>query len=353
MAWISSSTRCAWRGVATAAVLTLAGCSLNWPDTITEEPPATVVDVTPEPSLEPVPEVAVQPEPEPEPVPEPWPAEPLPAVAIVLTDRHPAYTEVADELTKRLEDYTLYELGDGSQPPVVTLRMVNDSESAAVVAIGLRAAKSSVAMAGVPVVFSQVFNYTDNGLITDSSRGVAALPPLEPQIAAWKKLNPKLRHVGVILGENQDILVDEAIAAAAAHHVDLHVRTSRSDQETLYHFKRMIRDIDGFWLFPDNRILSQRVLEEIFGEAHRHSVQVSAFNESMLSMGATLSASTIASNVAATIVTLLRQIQAGNIEQLPALSRLSEIRIVTSDDAPRRSVPDSEDASRLRLAKRR
>ena len=105
-------------------------------------------------------------------------------MAIILTSRQPAYEQVANELGARLEKFTIYDLSDRSQPPVTAFRQINDSESGAVVAIGLRAAKSSLSMAKVPIVFSQVFNYHDHRLITESSRGVSALPPLDAHLAA-------------------------------------------------------------------------------------------------------------------------------------------------------------------------
>ncbi len=67
----------------------------------------------------------------------------LPSVAIVLTGTQPAFADVARELTQRLEDYEIYDLSDGSQPPISVLRLINDSNTGAVVAIGLRAAQHS------------------------------------------------------------------------------------------------------------------------------------------------------------------------------------------------------------------
>ena len=93
----------------------------------------------------------------------------------------------------------------------------------------------------------------------------------------------------------------------------------------------MIRDIDGFWLFPDNRILSGRVLQQMLDEANRLRVPVAVPNESMLKMGATISMSTVASDIAETIVNIVREIQAGNLERVPPISQLSEIRVETND----------------------
>jgi ABC-type uncharacterized transport system substrate-binding protein len=305
-------------------LLLLNGCALL-------EPEPEVVEPAPEVVVEPEP-VVVVPEPEPEPPPKPAPPPPPPQqVAIVLSSRQPAYEEVANELSERLDNVAIYDLGDRSQPPVLAFRQINDSRTDAVVAIGLRAARSSVALAQVPVIFSQVFNYQDYGLVTDNSRGVSALAPLDAHLDAWKTLDPTLARVGMIIGAGHDSLRAEAEIAAQKHGIDLQIREAGSDQETLYHFKRMIHEIDGFWLFPDNRILSPRVLAEVLEQANRRRVPVAVSNDAMLQMGAAISVSTVASDIAATIVKVLERMRAGGMESLPPLTQLSEVRVATND----------------------
>ena len=317
-----SAKRLAHSAIVVASIA-MAGCSILAPQ---PEP-------VPEPTVH-EPDVVI---PAPEPAPEPTPivvpieATKLPPVAIVLTSGQPAYADVAEELTHHFENYEIFDLSDGNRPPVTVLRQINDSESGAVIAIGLRAAKSSVAMSESPVVFSQVFNYQDHNLLTDNSRGVAAVAPLDAQIAAWKKADPTITRVGAIVGEGHEDLMSEAQTAAERHGVELLVQVTRSDQETLYFFKRMVRDIDGFWLFPDNRVLSRRALQQIMNDAQRHGVPVLVPTESMLLSGASISISSVASDIAATITDIVRQIQDGNIDQVPPISPLSEIRIKTND----------------------
>ena len=125
------------------------------------------------------------------------------------------------------------------------------------VAIGLQAAKIARSFATVPVIFSQVYNVSENGLISDKIKGVAVLPPLDLQVAAWRQMDPKIRNIGAILGEGHEDLIAEAEQAMSERGIKFHHAVARSDRETLYHFKRLIRDIDGYVLFPDNRILSR------------------------------------------------------------------------------------------------
>ncbi len=306
-----------------AGVVCLSGCAIFFPDKDVAKPGPEVVVKAPDLVFE---KVQV-----PQPKPPPKVLPPLPPVAIVLTSRQPAYEDVATELGKHLKNYTIFDLSDRSQSPVAAFRLINDSDSRAVVAIGLRAAKTSIALAKTPVIFSQVFNHQDHDLLTKSSRGVASLAPLDAQIAAWKRIDPTLARVGAIVGEGHEDLMAEAESAAKRHAIKLHFHTASSDQETLYLFKRMIREIDGFWLFPDNRILSARVLQQMIVQANRQNVPVAVSNESMLSIGAAISVSTVASDIAATIIKIIRQIEAGHIEQIPPMSRLSEIQVVTNE----------------------
>jgi ABC-type uncharacterized transport system substrate-binding protein len=309
------------------------------PEPPVAEPVPDVVDEAPVAVAEPTVVIPAEPKP-----PE---AQRLRSVAIVLTGRQPAYENVANELAKHIDNYSTFDLSDKREPPVTTLRRINDADYRAVIAIGLRAAQSAVAMSRAPVVFCQVFNLQDYELLTDATRGIAALPPLGLNMAAWKSIDPALQRVGAIIGAGHDELISEARVAAEKHGVELYVRVSQSDQETQYIFKRMVREIDGFWLFPDNRILSPRVLEQMLADAKQNRVRVSVFSESMLAMGASISASTVDSDIAETIVGVLRKIEAGNIASVPAVSPLTEVRIVSNDALLKYLLPTAASAPRL------
>ena len=130
----------ALRVATVAGLLLLHGCALLEQEPEVVEPVPEVVDVP-----EPVAEVPPAPAPEPEPRPV-APAPPPQQVAIVLSSRQPAYEDVAVELSARLDNVAIYDLDDRSQPPVVAFRQINDSRTDAVIAIGLRAARSSAAI---------------------------------------------------------------------------------------------------------------------------------------------------------------------------------------------------------------
>jgi ABC-type uncharacterized transport system substrate-binding protein len=311
------------KGALVLVAMLFAGCGTL------QQPLPPPVDEPIEIIVEEPPVVEAQPLPEPE-VPEP--PLPLPSVSIILTNSQPAYADVARQLTQHFDNYEIYDLSKDDRPPVTILRVINDSNPGAVIAIGLRAARSSVAMSDHPVVFSQVFNYEHHELLQKNSRGVAALPPIDAQIAAWKEVDPSVKRIGLIIGEGHEELVAAAELAAQRHDIDLVVQIARSDQETLYFFRRMIRDVDGLWLLPDNRILSSRVLQQMLAEAKQRRFPVSVPSESMLSLGAMISMTTQASDIAETIADVVRKIAAGNIEGVSPITQLSAITVKTKGD---------------------
>jgi len=113
--------------------------------------------------------------------------------------------------------------------------------------------------------------------------------------------------------------------------VKLTVRVANSDQEALYHFKRMVRDIEGFWLLPDNRVLSARVLREIVGQANGRNVSVLVPNPRLLQIGATISVSTVPADIATKISDIVEQIYQGQLEAVAPMTALTEIRVETND----------------------
>ena len=327
------------RSLLIALLVSLSGCAILAP-----EPPEPVVQAEPPP--EPQPEPLPEPEPEPEPVvepePEPPPPEPVepqqvgPHVAVVLSNRTPAFVAVSDALEQYLDNSTIYDLSDRSLQPKAAFADIADSGAHAVVAIGLTAAQAASRYATVPVVVSQVFNIRDSNLLSPTLKAVRVLPPIEQQVEAWLEIDPTISNVGALLGRGHEDLIAETDEAMRARGIKFHYAIAESDREALYLFNRLVRDIDGFILFPDNRILSRAVLSEMMRNASQRRVQVAVFNEPLLQMGATFSASAVESDIAATITKALNRIVDGEVDQLPSVSNLSELRISTNAAAIQR-----------------
>src|SRR5262249_862423 len=146
-----------------------------------------------------------------------------------------------------------------------------------VVALGLHAARIARDRINAPVVFAQVFNYQELLVHGRAIRGVTAMPPLDLQIQDWKKFDPKLHRVGLIVSRSHSDMILQADNAARGAAVTLKHEISDSDRETFYLFKRLAPQIDGLWLVPDDRILSPAVLRELLTYAASHGIRVCVF----------------------------------------------------------------------------
>ncbi len=257
-------------------------------------------------------------------------------VAVVLSDRTPAYVDVAIALEQYLDKYEIYDLSDRSLLPKVAFAAITESGANAIVAVGLPAARAARRFSTVPVVVGQVFNIDDAELLSGEIKAVAVLPPIGLQIDAWHALDPSIRNVGAILGTGHEDLIEETDQAMKERGVKFHYAIAETDRETLYLFNRLVRDIDGFILFPDNRILSSSVLMEMMNYASRHRVQVAVFNEPLLAYGALFSAGTVDSDIASRIANVLDQVMDGRAEIVPPVTSLSEIEIRTNPEALQR-----------------
>ena len=151
------------------------------------------------------------------------------------------------------------------------------------------------------------------------------MPPLDLQIQDWKKFDPKLRRVGVIVSPQHMDVVTEAERAANSAAVTLKYEVSDSDRQTLYVFKRLAPQIDGLWLLPDDRILSPTVLRELLSYASSHGVRVCVFSDSLLEWGALMSVSPTPEDIARTVRRVLEDMLAERTAALPPLTPLSEL----------------------------
>ncbi len=250
-------------------------------------------------------------------------------IAIVLSDRSQAYMDIATELEKWMKgrDYSIFALDEDGANTKSIISQIRARNSTAVVAVGLRAARTVSPELSLPVVFCQVFNYSTSELLSERVKGVGTIPPLEQQLALWLRVNPRLKSVGAIVGDGHDALLEEARRTVSDQGVAFEHHIATTNMETLYLFKRMANKIDGFWLFPDNRILSRGVIRDILTYSIKHGVQVTVFTPALLRQGAYMSATGTEKDVALKILSILDQISVDRFDQVPPITPLSEMQV--------------------------
>lgn len=239
-------------------------------------------------------------------------------IDVILSDNTSAYTEVARELTQqydgRVESYRID--GDSARAPEVRQR-IQQSDRGVVVAVGLAAAQVATRLVNKQVIFCQVFNYEDAHLLATGMQGVSATPPVTEQFRYWKRLYPQLKDIGVVTGPGLHALLTEAQAAAREQYITLTHTEVRSDKEMLLAYKQMAPKVQGFWLLPDNRILSRESVRDLLAFSAKQGKQVLVFTPELLDSGALLSAESEPADVAGRVLSIIGS--TNRVEDAPVL----------------------------------
>lgn len=257
-------------------------------------------------------------------------------VAILLSSGVDTYENIAKQIVQRGpdNDYQTLRLVRGDENTEAMKVQLASFSPDKIVAIGLPAVKQSRQLSSKPLVFCQVFNYQDEDLPSVKAKGVKLLPPFALQLGVWKERSPGLNTVGLIVGPNQDDLVEEIKQAAEQHEVKLLTRTVGSDKEMLYAFKRMTPQIEGFWLLPDNRVLSPSVLKEILAYARKHGTQTAVFGSQLLGLGADISFTSRDTDVADAVLKVLGNSAGKEALFGPPMTSLTTLRAESNSESP-------------------
>ena len=262
------------------------------------------------------------------PTPEPVVAPPV-RTAILISNDTPGYQVVANKIAQRLseDEHRIFNLDGNPANGSRVLKKLAEFAPDQLIAVGLLAATTGRQMPELPMIFCRVFNYQDHDLISPTSAGVKLLPPFALQLQAWTTLAPDLKTIGIITGPGQDDLITEITAAARQFDIEILSRSVRTDKGTLFEFKRLVPLIQGFWILPDNRILSVPVLKELMAYGIKHDKQIVVFNEKLLKFGALLSVTSNDADVADQVVNLLRENPFGGTAARPRMTPLTDMRI--------------------------
>lgn len=280
-----------WRVIITLAILSLQSCA-QLPQ-----------------SVAPVPETGHKVTPVPEKV-TPQKRQPPMQVVILVSEDTPAYSEVTKALAKLLgrRGNIHYLTGSRIENIKAVARFKND-EQTQIVSIGLSAAIAAKTLANKQVVFCQVYNYQDYALLSPKYKGVSMLPSLPKTFGTWRALSPATTDIGVVTGPGFNDVIQTAKATAKVYGFTLHHETVNSDKEYQYAYKKMSKKVQGYWLLPDNRVLSEHVLRDIMTFSVRNRKQLAVFSEELLKLGGLLSIGSDYQDIAQQVFERLEQAQ--------------------------------------------
>jgi len=247
-------------------------------------------------------------------------------IILLLSDGKPSLAGVAQAIqSMRTEKIEVYNLGGSHDQDAEITAAIQNSEKREVVAIGLPAAQlARQHLSKKQVVFCQVPNYEQFGLVTPWMKGVRAIPSISRQFHAWKLLNPNLQRIGVIASRNMKDVLHEAQVAAKANAIELLPAEVALDREVPRALEKMTGKVQGIWLAPDSSILSTSVIREAMSYSTKNRIQMLVFSSALLNEGALLAATPNFNEVARTVLLRLQQAHGANgVPGEPAMALLS------------------------------
>lgn len=256
----------------------------------------------------------VQP-PKQEPAPPPPPPPPVvkrhpPEVVILVSENVPAYSRVANLLARQLgRRGSVRYLTPSALENARIVDAYGSDERKQFVSVGLSASVAAKALTSKQVVFCQVFNYQEYGLLSPLHKGVGMIPSMSRTFAAWRAIAPGTTDVGVISGPGLEDTIQVATAIAKRYGITLHYAAVNSDKEYLFAYKQMSDQVQGYWLLPDNRVLSGNALREVMTFSVRNSKQVVVFSDELLNLGGLISVTTDYRNIAQQVLERLESAQ--------------------------------------------
>lgn len=236
--------------------------------------------------------------------------QPLPEVVILVSENTPAYTKVANLLARQLgKRGSIRYLTPSQMENLRILDAYKNDEHKQFVSVGLSASVAAKSLVNSQVVFCQVFNYQEYALFSPKHKGVSMIPSMSRTFAAWRAIAPATTDVGVITGPGLEDMMKVAAAVAKRHGITLHYSVVNSDKEYLFAYKQMADQVQGYWLLPDNRVLSGNALREVMTFSVRNSKQVVVFSNELLNLGGLISVTSDYRNIAQQVLDRLEAAQ--------------------------------------------
>jgi hypothetical protein len=256
---------------------------------------------------------------------------------VIVSADIPAFEEIVSEILRRGTDrVTVLPVPEEAGATARVISALETAKPDQIIAVGLPAAIAAHDFAKAPTVFCEVYNYQDHDLVSERSKGVYLLPPFALQLEAWRRLAHSPERIGVVSGPGQDALLEEMRLAAESFGIELSTRIARTDREALHAFRELAPDIEGFWLLPDNRILSPDAVREILAYSAEHDKQVATFGENLLKMGALLSSTGDPRDVVERVFARLENVDATGRLLGPDMLPLTAVRTRINYDVAKR-----------------
>ena len=171
-------------------------------------------------------------------------------------------------------------------------RKVLDRRPDLIVTVGTPATRSAISkVRNVPIIFTMVLDNISD-LDSDSRspdiNGVTLAIPVRQQLEMMEQALPNIRRIGLLYSGNSSQIYQSARDIASQKGLRLVASEIISERDIPDALRRIISEVDIFWMPPDAVIYDQNILQFILKECFRNSVPIMALSRQIAMAGTPL-----------------------------------------------------------------
>jgi len=189
--------------------------------------------------------------------------------------------------------YTEYDLRGDLERGKQLARKIRASDSALVVAVGLKAALAAkLEIVDTPVLYMMILDPLKHRLNAENMTGVLLEIPMDRQFKIMRTFLPTLRRVGMMYDPDKTAnKLKEAQPRAANHEFQLRGFPVENEKEIPQQLRALLSESEALWLIPDSTVLTDESIRFILESALARQVPVVGFSSEFTRLGALLSMS--------------------------------------------------------------
>ncbi len=189
--------------------------------------------------------------------------------------------------------YTEYDLRGDLERGKQLARKLRASDSALVVAVGLKAALAAkLEIVDIPVLYMMILDPLKHRLTADNMTGVLLEIPTDRQFKIMRTFLPTLRRIGMMYDPDKSApKLKEAESRAPTYEFQLRGFPVENEKEIPQQLRTLLSESEALWLIPDSTVLTDESIRFILESALAKHVPVVGFSSEFTRLGALLTMS--------------------------------------------------------------
>ena len=189
--------------------------------------------------------------------------------------------------------YTEYDVQGDLELGKKLARKLRASNASLVVAVGLKAALAAkVEIVDIPIVYMMILDPLKHQLTADNMTGTLLEVPVDRQLKIIRMFLPTLHQLGTLYDPLKTASrVKDAVRQATNSDFQLTGLPVESDKDVPQQLRRLLSDVEAFWLMPDSTVLTNESVRFILESALARQIPVIGFSPEFTRLGALLSMS--------------------------------------------------------------